>query len=241
MNIKTLGFLSLLAFGGAANATVAIVQGSFYTPDLKNALTGAGETVVEIANYTAASLTAYDSVIHYGNSYTDTTALTTYVNGGGNLILTPWSGLNFAVPAALQIFDNGGSPVYSQSHPGLNILDPANSLLTGVSLPTAPGGFNIGRITGIDFVAGVTQIVDWADGVGMLGSKNVGAGSVIGVNMHVITSDTAYQVINQAWATQLFANAVGVTQTVPAPATLALMGLGIAGISYRRRKQIKAA
>ena len=50
---------------------IAIVKGSFWTSDLSNQMTTAGHTVTEITTYTAASLGAYDAVVHYGNSFTD--------------------------------------------------------------------------------------------------------------------------------------------------------------------------
>ncbi len=54
--------------------------------------------------------------------------------------------------------------------------------------------------------------------------------------MHVITSDTAFQVIDQAWATQLFVNAV-MPMTVPEPATIAIFGIGLAGLGLMRRRK----
>ena len=98
---------------------------------------------------------------------------------------------------------------------------------------------SIGRITGIDFVAGVTQVADWSDGVGLLGYRSLGAGSIVGVNLHVITADTAYQVVNTAWGSQLMSNAVGGgTAAIPEPTTWAMMisGFGLAGAALRRRR-----
>ena len=62
----------------AQAATIAIVQGGFYTSDLKNQLVAAGQTVTEISTYTAATLSGYDAVIHYGNTFLDQLALTSY-------------------------------------------------------------------------------------------------------------------------------------------------------------------
>lgn len=237
---RSLVFIGSMFFAAYVNAaTVAIVQGSFYTTNLRDNLLAQGLTVTEITSYTAASLSAFDSVIHYGNSVADTAALTTYVSAGGNLVLTPWSGLNFTVPTELQIFDNGGVASFSEPYPGINILDAAHQLLSGVSFPAGTGGFNIGRITGIGFVGGASQVAEWNDGVAMLGQKTFGLGTVTGVNMHVITSDTAFDVIDQPWATQLFVNAVSAT-VVPIPAAMWLFGsglLGLIGISRRKRLQ----
>lgn len=229
---------ALVASSGAMAANVAIVQGSFYTSDLKNQLVAKGHTVTEIANYTAASLTGFDAVVQYGNNFVDQTALTSYVNGGGRLVWTPWAGANFDVESQLQIFDNGGGYVFSQANPGMTVLAPADPLLSGVSFPAA-GSPNIGRLSGIDFVAGVTQVADWSDGAGLLGYKSLGAGSIVGVNLHVITSDTAYQVVNTAWGSQLMSNAVGGgIAAIPEPTTWAMMiaGFGLAGTALRRRR-----
>ena len=248
MNMKHIAFataaatVALLSASGASAQTVAIVTGGFYTPDLKNQLVAKGYTVTEVSNYSAATLSSYSAVIQDGNSYVDQAALTSYVTAGGKLVLLPWSGLNYAVQPQLQIFGNGGSAQYSIANPGVTVLAPGNSLLTGVAFPAA-GSPNIGRINGIDFVAGVTQVTDWADGVGMLGYRSLGAGQVYGLNMHLITSDTAYQVIDTPWASQLVGNIVGAraTPAVPEPATWAMMlvGFGAIGGTLRRRQKVE--
>ena len=223
----------------AEAAKVLIVKGSFYTTDLANQLTSSGNTVTELTSYDAATLAAYDAVIHYGNNFVDQAALATFVNSGGNLIWTPWAGLNFRIDAPLQIFANGGRLIFSQLNPSVNVLSPGDPLLAGVSFPAADTT-NIGRTSDIDFVAGVTQVADWSDGVGLVGHRSLGTGNVIGVNMQVITSDTAYQVINQPFASQLFNNAVNFKNVgaVPEPSTWAFMlvGFGAIGFGMRRRR-----
>jgi hypothetical protein len=55
--------------------------------------------------------------------------------------------------------------------------------------------------------------------------------------MHVITSDCAYQIIDQPWATQLFVNAAS-PSAVPEPSSLALLGVGVIGlIGWVRRRR----
>ena len=229
--------IAAIAAAASANAAnVAIVKGSFYTTNLKTALEAKGHTVTEINNYTAASLAGFNTVIQYGNMFVDQSALSTFVNGGGRLIWTPWAGHNFNVNADLQIFDNGGGDIYSMANPGVNVLS-ADALLTGVTFPAA-GSPNIGRTDGIDFVGGVSQVADWSDGVALLGYKTVGSGLVIGLNMHVITSDTAYQVVDTTWGGQLMSNLVGAgSPAVPEPATWGMMiaGFAVVGSAMRRR------
>lgn len=236
---------ALLTGTGAQAADVLIISGDFYTPDLRNQLTAAGNTVTEQSSYTAASLTAFDAVVHYGNSFTDTAALSTYVESGGTLVLTPWAGLNFSVPANLQVFANGGSPDIGTSFPGATVLDPSNPLLAGVSFPAA-GSASVGRIGGIGFVTGAAGVAAYGDGTALLGTRTFGTGNIVGVNLQVITSDSGYQVVNQPWAAAMMNNAVnfGVAAAVPEPATWAMMigGFGMVGGAMRSsRRQAKVA
>ncbi len=163
-------------------------------------------------------------------------ALQTYVTGGGRLVEIPWFWSNNSPPTALQVFSNGGGLAFSQSYPGVTVLAPGDALLNGVVIPGGTDGFNIGRTTGNTFVAGVTPIANWLDGTAFIGTKTLGAGDIVGINMHVITSDTAFQVIDQPWATQLFVNAV-MPNAIPEPGTLAIMGLGLVGLGVMRRRR----
>lgn len=232
---------SLVGLGAAqAYGSIAIVKGSFYTTNLRDDLIAQGETVTEIASYNAASLATFDAVILYGNSYTDMSALEAYVTGGGTLIETPWFWYNYSPPTSLQVLSNGGTSIaFSESYPGVSVVDAGNSLLSGVSFPAGPGGFNIGRTLGNTFVPGANAVANWADGTAFIGTKSLGSGTIVAINLHVVTSDTAYEVIDQPWATQLFANAANINEPIPEPSTcLTLSGLifcfGLAG--WRRRK-----
>jgi PEP-CTERM motif-containing protein len=227
--------LVCIAAESAANgASIAIVQGDFYTPDLKNVLVANGQTVTEITTYTAATLAPFNAVIQYGNDSLDQAALAAYATAGGRVIETPWFWNNNSPIASLDIFSHGGGTSYTESYPGVNVLNAANPLLAGVTFPPGTGGVNIGRTTGNTFTPGVTQVANWLDGTAFIGSKALGSGMVIGINMHVITSDTAYQVINEPWAQRLFLNAVGV---VPEPTSAMLLIGGVVGlVGYRKRR-----
>ena len=229
---------ALIAASSANAANVAIVAGDYYSPNLKNALVAKGHTVTEIASYTAASLAPFNAVVMYGNTFTDQDALSAYATGGGRVILTPWAGLNFAVQSDMQVFDNGGSAEFSILNPSVNVLAAANPLLAGVNFP-AGGLLDIGRIGGINFVAGATQVASWGDGTAFIGTVGLGLGTVIGINLQAITSDTAFVAVDEPWATQLFSNAVGGgTGTVPEPQSWAMLiaGFGLVGAIARRRR-----
>lgn len=206
----------LLCSASAAMAqNVAIETGAFYTPLLRQQLEAEGLTVTEVPSYTAASLAPFDAVVIYGNGFTESNAATaladleTYAQGGGTVIFTPWAGNNFPIPATLQVFSNNGTADFNTAFPGVTIGAPADPLAAGVT-PPPPGGFVISRINGLSFVPGATAVMTWTDNGGpFAGRRIVGAGEVIAINMHVITSDSSPEVIQQAWATRLFVNAVG--------------------------------
>ena len=140
------------------------------------------------------------------------------------------------------MFSNGGTPDFSILYPGVSVLNPADPILNGVVFPAGTGGFNIGRIAGGTFDGASSQIANWADGVPMIGTRTLGSGLVIGINLQVITSDTAFDVIDQPWAGLLLANAAGIV-AVPEPTTWALIGLCSLGsgayVWNKRRKNNK--
>jgi hypothetical protein len=219
---------------------VAIVEGSYYTPNLANRLSAFGVNVTLISSYTAESLSGYDAVIHYGNSYFNSSALQTYVSGGGRLIETPWFWNNNSVTSGdLGLLTGSENDQYSGTYPGVTINAPGDSLLNNVTFPGA-GGFSIGREDLRSFSAGVTNVATWGDnGSAFLGYRTLGDGKIFAINMHLITSDTAYSVIDQNWALQIVMNAIGAPVTVPEPSTWALLSGGLVGVALLRRRRVR--
>lgn len=139
------------------------------------------------------------------------------------------------------MISNGGSSYsFRELYPGITVLNGSDPLMQGVTVPSTPGEFDVGRTAGNTFVAGATQVATWADGTAMIGYKSVGSGEVIGINLHVITGDCAYEVINQPWATQIFLNAVECAPPIPEPLTLFATMAGLGAVAAYLRKRLRA-
>lgn len=240
---------AMLSSVQANAANVAIATGGFFTSNLTNQLTAFGHTVTEVASYSAASLAGFNAIITYGNmNSADFAELEAFAMAGGTVVETPWFWLNYSPTPNLDIFTQGGStspnnlPLlglnFSELNPGVTVLDAGNPLLNGVLFPAA-GTVAMARTIGNGFASGVNQIALWADdGTAFIGEKTLGAGRVVGINLHVITSDTPYYVIDEQWAATLLSNAVSLTPTpVPVPAAVWLLGsalMGMVGASRRK-------
>jgi len=232
MKTKLVGALlgaCLVAVPATAATEVAIVEGSFYTPDALNFLNTLPDVnATAIQSYTADSLQAYDFVMHYGNSFFDPAALDAYVFGGGNLIATPWMMWNnywhdwAASPVDyVHSFANHSAPLDS------SVSDPNDPYLAGVA-------FNNGDLVGYEGTStprqGAVTPAWWhSDGSVLLSYMDYGQGRSFYVNLQYITSDTDIA-MNYEWGRTLLANIV----TVPSPASLTLLAMGV--LVRRRRR-----
>jgi len=232
MKTKFVGALlgtCLLAVPAAAATEVAVVEGSFWTPDALNFLDGLPDVnATAIQSYTADSLRPYDFVMHYGNSYFDGNALDAYVSGGGNLIATPWMMWNN------YWHDWDASPVdfahNFANHSELldvSVSDPDDPYLAGVE-------FNNGDPVGYEGTStprqGAVTPAWWrTDGSVLLSYMDYGQGRSFYINLQYITSD-ADRAIDYEWGRTLLGNIV----LVPSPASLTLLAMGV--LVRRRRR-----
>lgn len=128
---------------------------------------------------------------------------------------------------------------YSQGH---NILYGSNDGSTWITLAEASGvdyaGYaNIGPITGLDSLLGASDLWLKAE------LYSYGSGAPSGGALTNTAQLTRYDVQNDSTTFSIGVNFVddGEEGDIPAPATLALLGLGLAGLNYRRRQSAEAA
>lgn len=219
-------------FAGAASAQieVALVEGDWYTSktaDFIASLPGVNLTVIN--SYDANSLSAYNFVFHYGNTFYDQGALESYINGGGTLIASPWmvNNMNWNASAASPMESYNYDAQYSAPL-SYNVSDPNDQYLAGVN-------FNAGDLVGYEggstAKGGATVPVTHGDGSPLLAYMDYGAGKSFYLNLHYVTSDCSLA-IDYDWGQQLLSNII---VRVPAPGASAMLaGAGLLALRRRR-------
>ena len=177
---------------------------------------------------TLAALQLFDVVFTWANySYSDNVAfgdvLADYVDNGGRVILGQWTAPTAGNYLAGRIMTAGYSPAYATAQGGSTTYsgDGTSVLFQGV------GSFNVDYSDDI-FLQGL-GIAD-----GTFTNGNVVLAYQPDFSVIYISGLMAPVYISGDYA-QLIANAVNAS-SIPEPTTLALMGLGLAGIGWKRRK-----
>lgn len=234
----------IVGFGQLAHSSAVLIQdGQVFSSSTVNTyyngLTGVSSSILSsTATITSSDLSGIDLFIAAtpSNAYSsdEVTAIANYVLGGGNALLL---GENTGFPTSNTAIGNVLTALSSSISIG--------STNSNCGLRTATGGQLVGdTMTGVSafgwgcasvLSGGVTELLDEDLTTILMASEARGLGDIVVMADGNITS--SFGVGNQRFFSNLISFDGEDNGRVPLPATLALLGLGIAGLGYQRRKQ----
>ncbi|MEW6198827.1 MAG: PEP-CTERM sorting domain-containing protein [Planctomycetota bacterium] len=228
-----------------AAASSTLTDPRFTDPQAK--LLGTGQfnsvTIVDCITKTPtlAELLAYDAVITWSNTnYFSGEALgnvlADYVDAGGGVVVAVYANSTTTanrylagrwITGGYEVIPSRSGTTTGQQFLG-TILVPGHPIMQGVN--TFDGGTSSARPTTVDVTAGSTKIAQWTDGKTLVA---VGANPHrVDLGMYPPSNAVSSGFWNQTTdGAILMANAL--TYSIPEPATLALLGLGL--VLARRR------
>jgi len=264
---KHLAFVVFSTASFTANASpILFVSDSNTDTSIATALSGAGHTVTSFTNqYVAAtgastallgSLSSYDAIFwsatgtglgSLNNNASMFANLSSYVSGGGSVFVTGYDSISSPSDPVLRTFLGGSSNVDTCGAPG-TISAAATSLTTGVvdirgltpgTIGTQTcdrdglGGLSVDTL-GLVASSGSTGFFQWT-------LRSLGLGEIAYVsngNYNTTSESSMWADPTSTYNAAVRNFASNATQgSVPEPATVALMGLGLAGIGFARKKK----
>lgn len=185
-----------------------------------------------------ADLSGYDSIVMlygydygYGLTANASSALVSYINGGGNFITTAWLAYSDEDFAGDAFFDITPVEYDDEGYDAIWDIDESSPYFTGLSDGWSDNeGFEYLTITNPNAIAlGSNQYGEPL--VVFMDTMNGGRYSYLN---HAMSYDTG-SVSSEALT--LVGNAVGLSASVPVPGTLALLGIaGLAAVGARRNR-----
>lgn len=229
-NLSTLLILATLTISGSVQAGIIGVNGGSFAT-WQTYINNTGNTALDINNSTSLStLNTLDQV--WNIRTTGSTAISDYVLGGGTLV-TEWNGSEWALDTQNLIAATDNQIGYVAT--GTSITFTAAGTSLGMGANTGNPYSNFGST---EFFRSFTSIGAGVDVIATAAGYNVGVAGAAGSGNVVALGWDWGDSANSGITQNLVRDIVGITFSVPAPAGLAILGIGLVLLGLRRKAQL---